>query len=130
MFNLMGPAAVIDLGGALAGQIVNIVTIAALFGWTGLNFDGFTAPMRSKDIGAGSVDMLGGSEHIRTSSLTNDETLASSLFGAAMLNPRAGSASIARKFSINDVIVRDHGTITSSDQVLTPVTASSRTRPS
>jgi hypothetical protein len=123
MFNLIGPGAVIDLGGASAGQIVNIVTIAALFGSTGLNFDGPTVAMNewtgTKDIGAGSGDIIAGSDHISTSSLKNDETLASSLFGAATLNPQAGSAS-----------VRGYRTITSSDQVLTSVTASSRTRPS
>ncbi len=123
MFNLIGPGAVIDLGGASAGQIVNIVTIAALFGWTGLNFDDPTAVMNewtgTKDICAGSGDIIVGSDHISTSSSTNDETLASSLFGAAMLNPRTGSVS-----------VRDYGTIASSAQALTPVTASSRTRPS
>jgi hypothetical protein len=134
LFSLMGPGAVIDLGGASAGHIVNIVTIAALFGWTELNFDGPTAAVDewtgSKDIGAGSVNIIGGSDHISTSSLTNDPTRASSLFGGAMLNPQAGTVSIAGKVRVNDVIVPDYGTIAPSDQVLTPVTSSSRTRPS
>jgi hypothetical protein len=132
MSNVMCPGAVIDLGGASAGQIVNIVTIAALSGWTELIFDGPVAALNertsSKDIGASSVDIPGGSDDISTSSLTSDETLCSSLFGVAMLNPLAGSVSIAGGISINDVIV--HRAIASSDHVLTPVTASSRTRPS
>ncbi len=90
VLNLMGPGPVTDLGGASAPEIV-----VALFGWTGLNFDG-----------------------------------PNGLFGAAMLNSQAGSAAIAGTISINDVNFRDYRTVTSSNQVLTPVMASTRTRPS
>jgi hypothetical protein len=65
-----------------------------------------------------------------TASIASGGTLASGLFGAATLKPRAGSVASAGEKSINDVKVRDYRTITSSDQVLTPVTAPSRTRPS
>ena len=125
VLNLMGPGPVTDLGGASAPEIV-----VALFGWTGLNFDGPNEWTGSENIGAGSVDIFARSDQISTDPVTNHEILATSLFGAAMLNSQAGSAAIAGTISINDVNFRDYRTVTSSNQVLTPVMASTRTRPS
>jgi hypothetical protein len=128
IFAATGAGAVIDLGSASAGQIVNIVTVAALFGWTELDFDGPTAAINEwsgthlvsvettlRDIGAGgTVDILGGSDYITNNALTIDETLGSSFFGAAMLNLQGGTVAIAGGININEGILQGYGTIASS----------------
>ena len=128
IFNATGSAATINLGSASAGPIVSIATVAGIFGYTELTFSGPTAAINEwngstlvavettlRDIGAGgTVDVLGGRNYTTSGSLTIDETIGSSFFGAAMLNLQAGTVSVAGGININAGVVQGYGTIAGS----------------
>jgi hypothetical protein len=129
IFAAHGLGAVVNLGNAAAGQIVAIATVAGeTSGWAELTLDGANAAINEwngsslvaiettlRKIGAGgTVDILGGRDYIANASLTLDNAIGSSFFGAAMLNLQAGRVAIAGGITINDGIVQGYGTIDSS----------------
>jgi hypothetical protein len=124
-FDAHGSGSVIDLGGAAAGQIVNISTLEGpSFGWTELSLNGVTAainewngsayvPIESTltTIGDGStLDILGGRNYTIAGSLTIDETVGSSALGS-MLNLQAGTVSVGGGIDINHGVVQGYATI-------------------
>jgi plastocyanin len=127
-FDAHGSGSVINLGGAAAGQILNIATLEGpAFGWTELSLNGVTAAINEWNgtaytsvetslttIGDGStLDVLGGRNYTTANSLTIDETVGASVLGS-IFNLQAGTVSVGGGIHIYKGVVQGYATIASN----------------
>jgi hypothetical protein len=129
IFEAKGPGAIVNLGGAREGLVVNIATIEgpplmAGVGWTELKFNDPTAvidewngssyvPVEStltEIAGAGTVDVLAGRDYNTANTLTIDA--GGSGIGPGMFNLQAGVVTTGG-ININGGVVQGYGTIAS-----------------